>query len=62
MDSDRVIVMDAGRLVEFDHPYTLLNKPQGYFTKMVKETSEKMSEQLYQIAKKTFLDSGGVAE
>ncbi|XP_045502974.1 ATP-binding cassette sub-family C member 4-like isoform X2 [Colias croceus] len=62
MDSDRVMVMDAGRLVEFDHPYKLLNNPEGYFTKMVKETSEKMSAQLYQIAKKTFIDSGGVVE
>ncbi|CAK1599802.1 unnamed protein product [Parnassius mnemosyne] len=62
MDSDRVMVMDAGRLVEFDHPYHLLKNPEGYFTKMVKETNEKMSAQLYQIAKNTFLDSGGVIE
>ncbi|KAJ8734780.1 hypothetical protein PYW08_014030 [Mythimna loreyi] len=60
MDSDRVMVMDSGRLVEFDHPYLLLNKPDGYFTKMVKETSEKMSAQLYEIAKNTYLNSGGV--
>ncbi|KAJ8734037.1 hypothetical protein PYW07_014588 [Mythimna separata] len=60
MDSDRVMVMDAGRLVEFDHPYLLLNKPDGYFTKMVKETSDKMSAQLYDIAKNTYLNSGGV--
>nr|XP_026485069.1 multidrug resistance-associated protein 4-like isoform X1 [Vanessa tameamea] len=62
MDSDRVMVMDSGRLVEFDHPYKLLSNPEGYFTKMVKETSDKMSTQLYEIAKKTFLDSGGVIE
>ncbi|KAI8429877.1 hypothetical protein MSG28_000366 [Choristoneura fumiferana] len=62
MDSDRVMVMDAGRLVEFDHPYKLLINPEGYFTKMVKETSDKMSEQLFQIAKTTFLNSGGVIE
>ncbi|XP_026726081.1 multidrug resistance-associated protein 4 [Trichoplusia ni] len=60
MDSDRVMVMDSGRLVEFDHPYHLLNNPEGHFTKMVKETSEKMSAQLYQIAKNTYLDNGGV--
>ncbi|CAH2099918.1 unnamed protein product [Euphydryas editha] len=62
MDSDRVMVMDSGCLVEFDHPYRLLNNPEGYFTKMVKETSEKMSAQLYEIAKKTYIDSGGVVE
>lgn len=60
MDSDRVMVMDSGRLVEFDHPYLLLNNPEGHFTKMVKETSEKMSAQLYQIAKDTYISNGGV--
>nr|XP_049698223.1 ATP-binding cassette sub-family C member 4 isoform X1 [Helicoverpa armigera] len=60
MDSDRVMVMDSGRLVEFDHPYLLLSNPEGHFTKMVKETSEKMSAQLFQIAKNTYLSSGGV--
>ncbi|KAM3966609.1 ATP-binding cassette subfamily C member 4 isoform 2-T2 [Aphomia sociella] len=62
MDSDRVMVMDSGKLVEFDHPYNLLNKPDGYFTKMVKETSEKMSAQLYQIAKNTYINNSGVIE
>ncbi|XP_022123996.1 ATP-binding cassette sub-family C member 4 isoform X1 [Pieris rapae] len=62
MDSDRVMVMDAGRLVEFDYPYKLLCNPEGHFTKMVKETSDKMSAQLFEIAKNTFLKSGGVIE
>ncbi|XP_072936015.1 ATP-binding cassette sub-family C member 4-like [Epargyreus clarus] len=62
MDSDRVMVMDSGRLVEFDYPYKLLSNPESHFTKMVKETNDKMSSQLYQIAKKAFLDSGGVIE
>ncbi|XP_049887652.1 ATP-binding cassette subfamily C member 4-like isoform X1 [Pectinophora gossypiella] len=62
MDSDRVMVMDAGRLVEFDHPYNLLKNPESHFTKMVKETSDKMSAQLYQIAKDTYINNGGVIE
>lgn len=62
MDSDRVMVMDSGRLVEFDHPYNLLNNPVGYFAKMVAETSDKMSAQLHQIAKNTYLNNGGVIE
>ncbi|KAI5634798.1 ABC transporter domain-containing protein [Phthorimaea operculella] len=62
MDSDRVMVMDAGRLVEFDHPYKLLNNPESHFTKMVNETSDKMSAQLFQIAKDTYLKNGGVIE
>lgn len=62
MDSDRVMVMDSGRLVEFDHPYKLLSNPEGYFTKMVNETSDKMSTQLFQIAKDTYISNGGVIE
>lgn len=62
MDSDRVMVMDAGRLVEFDHPHKLLNNPQGYFTKMVNETNEKMSAQLHEIAKTTYINNGGIIE
>ncbi|XP_037964111.2 ATP-binding cassette sub-family C member 4 isoform X2 [Plutella xylostella] len=62
MDSDRVMVMDTGRLVEFDHPYKLLTNPEGHFTKMVKETGEKMSSQLFEVAKNTFLNNGGVIE
>ncbi|XP_049547987.1 ATP-binding cassette sub-family C member 4-like [Anopheles darlingi] len=37
MDSDRVLVMDAGRMVEFDHPQRLLQRPDGYFRKLAKE-------------------------
>ncbi|XP_075985083.1 ATP-binding cassette sub-family C member 4-like [Anticarsia gemmatalis] len=60
MDSDRVMVMDSGRLVEFDHPHKLLDNPEGYFSKMVKETSDKMSAQLHEIAKNTYLNNGGI--
>ncbi|XP_061382806.1 ATP-binding cassette subfamily C member 4 isoform X2 [Danaus plexippus] len=62
MDSDRVMVMDTGRLVEFDHPYKLLCNPEGHFTKMVKETSDKLAAQLYEIAKRTYLENGNVIE
>ncbi|XP_035782499.1 ABC transporter C family member 3-like [Anopheles albimanus] len=37
MDSDRVLVMDAGRMVEFDSPQQLLQRPGGYFRKLVEE-------------------------
>nr|CAD7572168.1 unnamed protein product [Timema californicum] len=51
MDSDRVLVMDAGTMVEFGHPYLLLQNSEGYFYKMVEETGNLMAEQLHQIAK-----------
>jgi len=36
--SDRVIVMDNGRAVEFDHPHTLLSDPESRFSSLVRET------------------------
>ncbi|XP_032455224.1 multidrug resistance-associated protein 4-like isoform X1 [Nasonia vitripennis] len=38
MDSDMVLVMDNGEVVEFDHPSVLLQKSDGYFFKMVQQT------------------------
>lgn len=35
IDSDRVLVMDAGKAVEFDTPYNLLQKRNGIFKDMV---------------------------
>ncbi|KAK4133595.1 P-loop containing nucleoside triphosphate hydrolase protein [Trichocladium antarcticum] len=34
MDFDKVLVLDAGRLVEFDNPYTLLDLPGSAFAKL----------------------------
>ena len=38
MDSDRIIVMDAGNAVEFDVPHLLLKKSQGVLRQMVEAT------------------------
>ncbi|XP_043503586.1 probable multidrug resistance-associated protein lethal(2)03659 isoform X2 [Polistes fuscatus] len=50
MDSDRILVMDAGRAVEFDHPHILLQNGKGYLSSMVKETGHVMAEALTAIA------------
>lgn len=54
MDSDRVLVMDKGRIAEFDHPYNLLNTPQSHLTLMTKETGEKMRNILFQMAQEKY--------
>lgn len=51
MDSDRVLVMDAGSMVEFDHPYRLLQNSEGYLKKMVDQTGPVMAETLTRIAR-----------
>lgn len=38
VDFDRVVVLRAGRIVEFDTPLALLDKPEGAFRDMVEAT------------------------
>ncbi|XP_064554775.1 ATP-binding cassette sub-family C member 4-like isoform X2 [Drosophila montana] len=53
MDSDRIIVMDAGNAVEFDVPHVLLQKPQGVLTQMVEATGGE-ADTLRQLASDSF--------
>lgn len=57
MDSDKVLVMDSGRVAEFDHPHILLQNPEGEFTKLVMETGPSMTATLHEIAKKSYENS-----
>ncbi|XP_056644024.1 ATP-binding cassette sub-family C member 4-like isoform X1 [Diorhabda sublineata] len=50
MDSDRVLVMDAGSCVEFDHPYTLLLNKFGVFHSLVMKTGKATAKSLIAIA------------
>lgn len=50
IDSDRVLVMDAGKAIEFDEPYMLLQNENGIFYGMVKALGEHELERLTQIA------------
>ncbi|KYB27622.1 putative multidrug resistance-associated protein lethal(2)03659-like Protein [Tribolium castaneum] len=53
MDSDKVIVMDGGIIVEFDHPNVLLNN-KGVFYNLVMETGKSMGKKLLEIAQKNY--------
>lgn len=50
MDSDRILVMEAGKILEFDDPYSLLQNPHGAFSQMVTSTGQE-AESLRQLAK-----------
>lgn len=59
IDSDRILVMNAGRSEEYNHPYLLLVKndgddkitnTDGYFAKMIQATGVETSKSLFKIA------------
>lgn len=50
IDSDRILVMKTGRIIEFDAPNELLKNECGAFTKMVNALGYTYSEQLYSTA------------
>ncbi|CAG9768551.1 unnamed protein product [Ceutorhynchus assimilis] len=54
MDSDKVLVMDAGKSVEFDHPYVLLQDEQSIFSSLVEQTGKSMAANLREIAARTY--------
>ncbi|KMZ04219.1 probable multidrug resistance-associated protein lethal(2)03659 [Drosophila simulans] len=58
MDSDRVLVMDAGHLVEFGSPYELLTSSESkIFHGMVMETGQNTFDSLLKVAEKAHLES-----
>ncbi|XP_029164699.1 probable multidrug resistance-associated protein lethal(2)03659 [Nylanderia fulva] len=59
MDSDKVLVMDKGRMTEYDHPHILLQNGYSQFTSLVRETGPGMYDQLVKVAKQSYLDKYG---
>nr|CAD7197500.1 unnamed protein product [Timema douglasi] len=59
MDSDRTLVMDAGNVVELDHPYLLMENKNGFLYNMVQETGKSMAETLYKMAESRHFISRG---
>lgn len=59
MDSDKVLVMDKGRMAEYDHPHILLQNRYSQFTSLVKETGPGMYDQLVKIAKQAYINKYG---
>ena len=54
IDADKVLVMDAGRVVEYDAAHVLLEQ-KGTFYEMVRQTGPQMAAVLHQAAKNSFV-------
>ncbi|XP_060873208.1 ATP-binding cassette sub-family C member 4-like isoform X2 [Metopolophium dirhodum] len=54
IDSDKVLVMDAGAMVEFDHPHNLLKDKNGFLYKMVEQTGPTTAELLHSAASESY--------
>ena len=51
MDSDRILVLDDGTVMEFDSPGKLLENSDGNFFQLVNETGHNTKKKLMQMAK-----------
>ncbi|KAJ3295553.1 hypothetical protein HDU79_008900 [Rhizoclosmatium sp. JEL0117] len=50
IDYDKILVLDQGRLVEFDSPHVLLSRPESAFSSLVDETGEANAQMLRGLA------------
>lgn len=57
MDSDRILVMDAGAVREFDHPHRLLQDANGVLRNMIEATGANECEQLKKMAENKYNSS-----
>lgn len=54
MDCDKIMVLDGGRIIEFAHPYELIQHSRGYFRLMVDRTGYANAINLIKIAEKSY--------
>ncbi|XP_051799250.1 ATP-binding cassette sub-family C member 4-like isoform X1 [Acanthochromis polyacanthus] len=54
IDSDRILVLDAGEIHAYDEPYSLLQHPDGIFYKMVQQTGKQEAAALQLAAKQVY--------
>lgn len=56
MSTDRILVLDSGKMAEFGHPYLLLQNKQSYLNKMIDDAGPSvLKTQLMEIAKKAYM-------
>ena len=50
MDSDKILVLEDGRVVEFDTPSKLLENSEGHLSQMVNQSGSRVKKKLVQMA------------
>nr|XP_057938958.1 ATP-binding cassette sub-family C member 4-like isoform X2 [Doryrhamphus excisus] len=56
IDCDRILVLDAGKIQEYDEPYTLLQNKEGLFYQMVQQTGPAEAASLLHTAKQVHVN------
>ncbi|XP_054915033.1 multidrug resistance-associated protein 4 isoform X1 [Poeciliopsis prolifica] len=54
IDSDRILVLDAGKIHAYDEPHVLLQDTKGIFYKMVQQTGKQEAAALLEAAKRAY--------
>ena len=57
IEYDKVIVLDAGKVKEVEHPYILLSNPNSAFSQMVREQGKEHEENLIDMAKNSLKEN-----
>ncbi|KAL2087480.1 hypothetical protein ACEWY4_016308 [Coilia grayii] len=56
IDSDRILVLDAGHIQEYDEPHILLQNPESMLLKMVQQTGKAEAAYLLHTAKQAYMN------
>ncbi|XP_031635556.1 multidrug resistance-associated protein 4-like [Contarinia nasturtii] len=54
MDSDKILVVDAGEIMEFGHPFELIQKSDGFFKRLLDQTGSSTATALTLVAKESY--------
>jgi len=57
MDSDRILVLSDGKVVEFGTPYDLMCQPEGYLNKLALQTGDQSRDRLMEMARAKYFES-----